>query len=39
VKGENSVKVFGPDLETLAKVATEIKSAIATVPGITDLAV
>jgi len=25
VKGENSVKVFGPDLETLAKVATEIK--------------
>jgi len=39
VKGENSVKVFGPDLETLAKVATEIKNAIATVPGITDLAV
>jgi cobalt-zinc-cadmium resistance protein CzcA len=39
VKGENSVKVFGPDLETLAKVADEIKSAIATVPGITDLAV
>ena len=25
VKGENSVKVFGPDLETLAKVAAEIK--------------
>ena len=39
VKGENSVKVFGPDLDTLAKVADEIKNAIATVPGITDLAV
>ena len=39
VKGENSVKVYGPDLETLAKVANEIKNAIATVPGITDLAV
>ena len=39
VKGENSVKVYGPDLETLAKVANEIKNAIAGVPGITDLAV
>jgi cobalt-zinc-cadmium resistance protein CzcA len=39
VKGENSVKVFGNDLETLAKVADDIKSAIATVPGVTDLAV
>ena len=39
VKGENSVKVYGPDLDILAKVATEIKNAIATVPGITDLAV
>jgi cobalt-zinc-cadmium resistance protein CzcA len=39
VKGENSVKVFGNDLETLAKVADDIKNAIASVPGITDLAV
>ncbi|MBI2740560.1 MAG: efflux RND transporter permease subunit [Rhodospirillales bacterium] len=39
VKGENSVKVYGPDLETLAKVADEIRDAIATVPGIVDLAV
>ncbi|MGZ3338522.1 MAG: efflux RND transporter permease subunit [Reyranella sp.] len=39
VKGENSVKVYGPDLDILAKVATDIKNAIATVPGITDLAV
>ena len=39
VKGENSVKVFGNDLETLAKLGDEIKDAISTVPGITDLAV
>jgi cobalt-zinc-cadmium resistance protein CzcA len=39
VKGENSVKVSGNDLETLAKVADEIKSAISTVPGIADLSV
>ncbi len=39
VKGENSVKVYGNDLETLAKVADDIKNAIATVPGVTDLAV
>jgi len=39
VKGENSVKVSGPDLETLGRVADEIKNAIVTVPGITDLAV
>ena len=39
MKGENSVKVYGPDLETLGKVADEIKNAIAAVPGITDLAV
>ena len=39
VKGENSVKVSGPDLETLAKVANDIKTAIAAVPGVADLAV
>jgi cobalt-zinc-cadmium resistance protein CzcA len=39
VKGENSVKVFGNDLGTLARVADEIKDAMATVPGITDLSV
>ena len=39
VKGENSVKVYGNDLQTLAKVADDIKSVIATVPGIEDLAV
>ena len=39
VKGENSVKITGPDLETLRKIATDIKNAIQTVPGIADLAV
>ena len=39
VKGENSVKVFGNDLETLDRTAQAIKAALTTVPGITDLAV
>jgi len=39
VKGENSVKISGNDLETLAKLGNEIKKVLATVPGITDLAV
>jgi cobalt-zinc-cadmium resistance protein CzcA len=39
VKGENSVKISGNDLETLAKIAEDVKNAIAAVPGITDLAV
>jgi heavy metal efflux system protein len=39
VKGENSVKLFGNDLETLETTAQKIKDVMATVPGITDLAV
>jgi len=39
VKGENSVKLFGNDLEVLEKTADKIKQIIATVPGVTDLAV
>ena len=39
MKGENSVKISGPDLDTLSKVADDIKNAIASVDGITDLAV
>jgi cobalt-zinc-cadmium resistance protein CzcA len=39
VKGENSVKLFGSDLETLEKTAARIKDVMATVPGISDLAV
>lgn len=39
VKGENSVKLYGSDLEELERVAEQIKNAMATVPGVTDLAV
>ena len=39
VKGENSVKIYGNDLEILAKTGEKIKDVMATVPGITDLAV
>ncbi len=39
VKGENSVKLFGNNLETLEATAAKIKDIMATVPGITDLAV
>ena len=38
VKGENSVKVFGPDLNVLEKTANQIATALQTVPGIADLA-
>jgi len=39
VKGENSVKLFGNDLETLEMTADKIRDVMRTVPGITDLAV
>jgi cobalt-zinc-cadmium resistance protein CzcA len=39
VKGENSVKVYGNDLETLERTADDIAAVLAKVPGITDLAV
>ena len=39
VKGENSVKVYGNDLETLEKTAVAVAAVLAKVPGITDLAV
>jgi cobalt-zinc-cadmium resistance protein CzcA len=37
VKGANSVKIIGPDLVTLEKVARQIMPEMAKVPGITDL--
>jgi cobalt-zinc-cadmium resistance protein CzcA len=39
VKGENSVKLFGNDLETLEATAAKIKAVMEKVPGITDLAI
>jgi len=39
VKGENSIKLFGNDLVKLTETANKIKAVLATVQGITDLAV
>jgi cobalt-zinc-cadmium resistance protein CzcA len=39
VKGENSIKLYGNDLQTLADTANKIKAVLSTVPGIADLAV
>jgi cobalt-zinc-cadmium resistance protein CzcA len=39
VKGENSIKFYGNDLQALTTTANKIKSVLATVQGITDLAV
>ncbi|THD65285.1 CusA/CzcA family heavy metal efflux RND transporter [Phenylobacterium sp.] len=39
VKGENSLKLFGPDLAVLQSTAGQIRDTMATVPGVTDLAV
>jgi cobalt-zinc-cadmium resistance protein CzcA len=34
VKGENSIKVFGPDLDRLEELAEKIKGVLAKVPGV-----
>jgi cobalt-zinc-cadmium resistance protein CzcA len=39
VKGENSIKLFGNDLEALTETAAKIKAVLATVQGVTDLSV
>jgi cobalt-zinc-cadmium resistance protein CzcA len=39
VKGENSLKLFGSDLEVLEKTAAKLKDVMSTVPGVTDLAI
>lgn len=39
VKGENSIKLFGNDLEALTQTANKIKDVLSTVRGVTDLAV
>ncbi len=36
VKGENSVKIFGPDLGELERLAKSLKTEIGQVPGVTD---
>jgi len=39
VKGENSIKLYGNDLETLEATAAKIKAVMEKVPGITDLGI
>jgi len=39
VKGENSVKLFGPDLEELEKKASQIEHVLKNIPGIVDVGV
>jgi cobalt-zinc-cadmium resistance protein CzcA len=39
VKGENSIKLYGNDLQALTDTANKIKSVLGTVQGVTDLAV
>ncbi|MBR1177672.1 efflux RND transporter permease subunit [Bradyrhizobium sp. KB893862 SZCCT0404] len=39
VKGENSIKLFGSDLQALTDTANKIKQVLSTVQGVTDLAV
>ncbi len=39
VKGENSLKLFGDDIDVLVKKADEIKDIMTKVPGVADLAV
>jgi len=39
VKGENSVKLYGNDLAVLERTANKIKDALATIPGVAELAV
>jgi cobalt-zinc-cadmium resistance protein CzcA len=39
VKGDNSVKIFGPDLEELERVADRLQRKLTQVPGITNVGV
>ena len=39
VKGANSVKIFGPDLETLQATADKVGAVMKTIPGVADLQV
>ena len=39
IKGQNAIKLFGSDLASLTRTAAQIKATLATVEGVTDLAV
>ncbi|HEX4561339.1 MAG TPA: efflux RND transporter permease subunit, partial [Gemmatimonadales bacterium] len=39
VKGENSLKLFGPDIDALARLAVQIRDTMAQTPGVQDVGV
>src|SRR5579864_5853945 len=39
VKGDNSVKIFGPDIDELEKIAAKVKNTLQQIPGIEDVGV
>src|SRR5262249_20195398 len=39
VKGDNSVKIYGPELETLESLAEQTKNVLAAIPGISDVGI
>ncbi|HEV2543132.1 MAG TPA: CusA/CzcA family heavy metal efflux RND transporter [Methylobacterium sp.] len=39
IKGENSFKIFGPDLQTLTDTAKQVQRVLSTIHGVEDLAV
>ncbi len=39
VKGDNSVKIFGPDLDELEKLATRVKNILDDIPGIENVGI
>lgn len=39
VKGANAIKIFGPDVDVLARLAEQVRAAVQNVPGVSDLGV
>ena len=39
VKGANAIKIYGPELDIIARIAEEVRRVVARVPGVADLAV
>ena len=39
VKGDNSVKIFGPDLQKLERLANEVKARLTSIPGIANVGI
>lgn len=39
VKGDNSVKIFGPDLDELERVAERLQARLSSIPGITNVGI